>query len=438
MAEAISGYSPKEFVIESLAGTKLDISNSVLSIDYFEDILDHSISVIAQVTSSYDIVSGLKIRGGENVYIDLETFSGNFTWKDGNKILRIYKISGYEATKMAVNFTLHLTTKEFIMNEETRCVRKYSGKISESVKTILTDVLQTDKFLDKNLEETANSYDFIGANKKPFKTLQWLSVKSLSKSAGAADPEPNGSHQEKSKGTCGFFFFENQEGYNFKSIDSLTSKLKLDEGSSDDKTIEKYSFNGKVIESKNVKNNLSIVDYAFDKNIDLRKALKGGMYQGKTIMYNAFSHDFTVYDYDLVSNLDTKKLGFDEVCIAKDIDPKFNTTISPKISFRISDHGTMANIGVDQSGREPTDIQKSSARYSLLLTQSLNILIPCNVNLKIGDVIYCEFPESNGGESKEIDKNISGYYLIRELRHHFSANQNTTSLKLMRDSYGVT
>ena len=158
------------------------------------------------------------------------------------------------------------------MNEETRCVRKYSGKISESVKTILTDVLQTDKFLSKNLEETANSYDFIGANKKPFKTLQWLSVKSLSKSAGAADPEPNGSHQEKSKGTCGFFFFENQEGYNFKSIDSLTSKLKLGEGSSDDKTIEKYSFNGKVIESKNVKNNLSIVDYAFDKNIDLRKA----------------------------------------------------------------------------------------------------------------------------------------------------------------------
>ena len=99
MAEAISGYSPKEFVIESLAGTKLDISNSVLSVDYFEDILDHSISVIAQVTSSYDIVSGLKIRGGENVYIDLETFSGNFTWKDGNKILRIYKISGYEAQK---------------------------------------------------------------------------------------------------------------------------------------------------------------------------------------------------------------------------------------------------------------------------------------------------------------------------------------------------
>ena len=33
------------------------------------------------------------------------------------------------------------------------------------------------------------------------------------------------------------------------------------------------------------------------------------------------------------------------------------------------------------------------------------------------------------GESKEIDPESSGYYLIRELRHHFSASQNTTSLK---------
>ena len=93
--------------------------------------------------------------------------------------------------------------------------------------------------------------------------------------------------------------------------------------------------------------------------------------------------------------------------------------------------------GVSTSGRTPVDLAKSFARYNLLFTQALNILIPCNTKLKVGDVIYCEFPEMSAGESKEIDPESSGFYLIRELRHHFSANQNTTSLKLMRDSYGV-
>jgi hypothetical protein len=96
-----------------------------------------------------------------------------------------------------------------------------------------------------------------------------------------------------------------------------------------------------------------------------------------------------------------------------------------------------AGGGTSTTGRSPADQAKSLARYNLLFTQALNILIPCNIKLKVGDIIYCQFPEMGQGGSKEIDPQTSGYYLIRELRHHFSANQNTTSLKLMRDSYGV-
>ena len=98
-------------------------------------------------------------------------------------------------------------------------------------------------------------------------------------------------------------------------------------------------------------------------------------------------------------------------------------------------------MGVDgviaKSGRDDGDVAKSFSRYNLLFTQALNILVPCNTKLKVGDVIYCEFPKTEGGESKEVDPEVSGNYIIRELRHHISANQNTSSLKLMRDSYGL-
>ena len=70
MADAVSGYRPKQFTIISLDERKIDISNSILSTDYYEDITDHSISVIASVANNYDIVNELKIRGGERVVID--------------------------------------------------------------------------------------------------------------------------------------------------------------------------------------------------------------------------------------------------------------------------------------------------------------------------------------------------------------------------------
>jgi hypothetical protein len=230
MAEAVRGYKPKEFIIQSLDGEKsIDITNSILSIDYFEDILKPDISMIIQVTNTYSIVSGLPVRGGERVYVDLETASGDFTMNTQQDVLYVYKVSGIDGARMAENFTLHLTTREYLSNETSRCSRRYSGKISESVKDILSNVLSTSKYIDANIEETSNAYSFIGSMKKPFNVLTWLGPKALSSSAGSSDSNPNGSKTEQATGTAGFFFFENKEGYNFKSIDGMVSQLKQSE-----------------------------------------------------------------------------------------------------------------------------------------------------------------------------------------------------------------
>ena len=80
---------------------------------------------------------------------------------------------------------------------------------------------------------------------------------------------------------------------------------------------------------------------------------------------------------------------------------------------------------------------KSFSRYNLLFTQALNMNVPCNVKLKAGDIIYAQFPKMEAGSSKEVDSEQSGNYLIKELRHHFSPNEMLTSLRLVRDSYGL-
>jgi hypothetical protein len=65
------------------------------------------------------------------------------------------------------------------------------------------------------------------------------------------------------------------------------------------------------------------------------------------------------------------------------------------------------------------------------------MVVPCNVNLKVGSIIKVEFPRISPSENSEVDDQQSGYYLIKELRHHMEPESMVTSLRLIRDSYGL-
>ena len=432
MSDLLQTYRPRLFAITTEEGKKVDITNSILAIDYFEDLVSPAIHMMVHCINKYSIVSGLPIRGGEKVEVEIETGSGDFEFIGGQDSLRVYKVSGQEGTRMAEQFTLHITTQEYMKNEISRCFRKYTGKISESVKDILTNDLGTTKFLDENIEESANSYKWMGSMRKPFKVLEWLCPKSLSSRAGESDPDPKvyPSDQEKARGTMGFFFYENKDGFNFKSIDKLTELI----GSAREENVSTYNYTGKIIKSANLGNAFKIIDYAFERNIDMRSALRFGLFKNHTFLLNIDDNQLTVYNYDIKEEIGNKKLGRQEgLSVPADLGE-----LPSRIIVRATGNGIMSNGGGNEdTGRAAADRAKSAARYNLLFTQALNILIPCNINLKVGDVISCEFSEMSAGRSKEPDTEISGRYLIRELRHHFSSSQNTTSLKLIRDSYGL-
>jgi len=430
MSEAIQGYKPRQFTITSLDDIEIDITNSILSVDYFENILSPTISIIAQCTNKYGIVSGLPIRGGEKVEVEIDTGFGNLKFLGEDESLRVYMVTGQEGNRMSENFTLHIATQECLNNEISRCFRKYTGKISESVRDILTNDLKTTKFLDENIEESANSYKWIGSMRKPFKVLEWLGPKTISSRAGSLDPNPNGSKEEKARGTVGFFFYENRDGFNFKSIDKLTELI----GSAREENIFRYNYTGKVIKAAELNNRFKIISYSFDRNIDVRAALRFGMFKNQTYLYNIDDNEVTVYNYDIAEEIGNKKMSKqDGLSVSSDL-----VEYPSRMLVKSTDNGIMSSGGgTENSGRIPADLAKSTARYNLLFSQSLNILIPCNVNLKVGDVIHCEFSEMDSGKSNEPDTEISGRYLIRELRHRLSQGLNTTSLKLIRDSYGV-
>ena len=442
MAEALSALKYHYLMLESLDGSKrIDLTNSVQSTDYFEDILEPTVSMTLQIMTNINLVSELPIRGGERVAMSYETASGTFTFGkedgegDDDNSLYVYKVSNLAAQGQSETFTLNLVSKAFISNETSRCYKKYSedNTIDTHVKSILKDQLKISDDNISEVEKTSNRYGFYGNSKKPFHILQWLSPKSLSASGVKGTSGKDGTKNGKAKGTAGFLFFENKDGFNFRSIDKMvvaTTTKDVGSKKKKKKKVTTYFWTSLgSVEHNKLENNRRILKWKLDKNIDLRKALTVGMYSNRSVFYNTRTHQVSVHNYNLKEELSTK-LGGNELSVPID-------NMSRQV-VRTSDHGVTSNDVDKTSGRDDADMAKSFSRYNLLFTQALNILVPCNINLKVGDIIACDFPSLKQGQSTEVDHEASGKYLIKELRHHFAISQSTTSLKLIRDSYGFS
>jgi hypothetical protein len=427
MSNAVTTLKYNSVIIQSSDGNKnIDLTNSIIFCDYYEDILSPCVMMTIQVAATYSIYNGLPIRGGERVDVDIETYSGNFKLT-GDYAMYVYKVSGIVSDGAKEYFTLHLCSREGLTNETARVQKKYEKKpINEHVEAILKDVLLTKKFKSQNIERTSNSYSFIGTLKKPFHVLTWLGPK------GVPTTSSSGNSGKVAKGVAGFVFYENKDGFHFRSIDTLVSSTQTQSGSTSKESIPQYKYSPNVTEANNPENNFNILNYNFEKNTDLMKSLRVGMYANITYFYDLYENKIDRIDYRITDQIKSK-LGS-----SKPPFPKVFGDKPSRILFRSSDVGMLDASGeTEDSGRDNTDMAKSFSRYNLLFTQALNMIVPMNINLKAGNIVYAQFQQIDAGKSGEVDPEQSGNYLIKEVRHHFEGGQMISSLKLIRDSYGL-
>ena len=149
----------------------------------------------------------------------------------------------------------------------TRVTRKYptSSTIDVSVRDILEKTLKTKKV--GTLDKTQNKYGFIGNLRKPFTVLVWL--------AGKAVPA-----NTSGDATAGFVFYQNQKGFQFRSIDGLLTQ--------DSKATYTYSGAQESYseEGDQADNAFKILNYTTDKNQNLIEKLRLGTYSSYRMFYN--------------------------------------------------------------------------------------------------------------------------------------------------------
>ena len=218
------------------------------------------------------IKDGLPITALEDVKVKIQTKFGTLDFtKDAFKVTSS-PIMDQESNRQTV--LLNLVNDKEIKNSEIPIFDRFVGKISDTVKKILLQKLGIT--MDKiHVESTKNSYGVTGKSRGALNIILDLCRRSV-----------------PVKGDAGYFFYQTQDGFNFKSIDLLLSQ----------ESKQKYVYSGALRENlENSDNDFKILmSPRLKKDQDITKALKNGTYVNRNVFFNpqTFEHSEIVFSVD--------------------------------------------------------------------------------------------------------------------------------------------
>tara|TARA_B000000609_G_C24156314_1_gene340684 strand:- start:30 stop:1247 length:1218 start_codon:yes stop_codon:yes gene_type:complete len=401
-----SKYFIKTCALIATEGSSLsddfEISGGNPNITYYESVKSPSISVSIDFIDVDGVISREGITGGE--YLDLKIKVPDFDDFEITPDKHFMMLNSVKNVKTSSNkqiATLEFVSVEAIINETARVSRRFTGNVSQIVKELMKDKksIQTSKNLET--DESFNKYSFVGNLKRPFDTIQWLCPK-----AASTDKE------------CGFLFYENLDGYFFKSIKGL-----LESDSSE--TYEKPE--------TPVDTDIKITENNLDSSNDIGMNCRMGMYANKTLYVDIENGKIETVDYK-ISDLNLAK------------PPKLPAgleDVPTRLMLRILDAGALQKGSKKEEVEKRSELavyqNKSYARTNLLFSQSLSISTPFNPDLRVGQMIDVVLPVKEGSDQSQTtgggENDISGKYLLSELKHSIANGKSNSELKLIRDVF---
>ena len=431
----------KQIMVTANDGSdRKDLAKATVKFFYYESIIDNSIRAKVQYVDTgsptpdsqgapISVMEGLPIIGTENV---------NLIFEDANEeklevTLYVNSVRAMSESTQENMVELQMVSKEIFKNEDgtTRVVGRYDGKISDHVKNILTEVLETEKDID--IEQTQNVYNCWGRTLKPFAFTNWIQKKGI---PDATD----------SKNTAGFFLWETADGYHFKSIDSLMSqepKINVIYNNIPDEKGRNIpeGYSGQILELEGGGGN------------NVKNMQEMGTYSSRIVLFDPFNCYYEIVKPNVVDEKVSDGQGEEKKMqpktAAKKIPAKvYNKEVSfgfTRTTYMLMDSGTLPNGDTDQQiekneehNLKPENIlNQATMRYNQMFAVKRTITIVGDFTLHAGDAVYIDVPQVSP-DHDQVNKEIGGLYIIVDLCHYMTATPPGcyTKLNIVRDSDG--
>ena len=412
---------------------RLSIRSLVQEISIYESLDGKFLSGDMTLLDGTNAIQTLPITGFERVEFFFRTPGTDkgfdFSVKSGHPMF-VYSLKNRSGVNPRSQiYTLKFISQEAIRNHQTRISQAFVGNIDQMIVDICTNYWKSKK--DIVVEDTKGNFKFTMPRIKPSTAIESLRKNSQSL------------HYENS----GFLFFENGDGFNFKSYEGLFCK----KDGLPRPVKAHYSPKIKNIGEDPVYALQSVENFAIIQQFDTLNNTANGVYSSRLITHDLFNKTFSETDFDY--NKEYSKQNHLEQDVNGDkrddngILPFFNfdngETFGSKNEGNIYYQSTTSKVHNSYEQPEVEQIlQKRISQHIAANSLMIEITAPGTTELRVGDIVNFTLPKyapASKNDIKDNDQYLSGRYLISAARHHVSTlnKRHTLALELIKDSFNI-
>ena len=424
-------YTLDGVLIVGSSGEKINVLSQVRELNIYQSIDSSFMSGNIMIADAEGVAEILPFLGQERLLFLLQTPSheGTIDFNEYNAI--IYNVeTRFHTSDRKQTLVLNWTSLEHYKNIRTKISASFDGMISEIVETILID----DNYLSTNkpiyIDWTKNIRKYVIPNLNPFQTIELLRKEAVS----AEEQAPH------------FLFYENPNGFHFRSLDSLIGS----QGTLSVDHKRTYIFEPPQENEPPADTAATILHWEVEDNTNNFLSTKLGMF-GSTLYYHdifnkniqKFEFDYTKDSYAIrnSTNQEDKKSG--TVVSQGIIDKKKTITQFPdsKIFVHPTASDNLYSYGTDNNAEEW--LQESISRELEREYFTLKIETYGNTDVMVGDMINVVIPSNKplsvSSAKDAIDPILSGRYLVTSLHHKVTPTEANHSMvmTIMKDSVSI-
>tara|TARA_B100001093_G_scaffold457609_1_gene469429 strand:- start:67 stop:1608 length:1542 start_codon:yes stop_codon:yes gene_type:complete len=437
----------------------VNIMPIVQELNIYESIDKSSVTGTLVVLDAGNLIGNLPIQGTERVMFKLSTpgTSGTNAIIDASEIsghpFYVYKISNRrQLSQGTLLYTIHFGSREFMRNLRIKVSKAYDGPIHGSVNAILGDKSGLDTRKTVYYESTKNSDKVVIPNLSPFDAIAMLAKRALPRDGNGA----------------GYYFYETaRSGFYFRSWGDMCTETHsfprkpvqkfhyspqniTDEKLNENENMEKLDTKDKLLHDLQ-----SVEEYKLLNNFhDTAAQTALGTYGHRVITHNLYNKSYNHYNFNyhrefnqvvhtdrtIGETSDNKQpvvstpVDFDELGVSDYSESR--VSLVPTTQFSHGDDTGNYGVNVNQDGR--LDAYRISGRNAIEAGTTIQLTVKGQTYLQPGDPILFDLrPVEERGQTADeelLDKQYSGRYIVRSIRHRITKTDYKMVLIGSKDS----
>lgn len=392
---SLSTTEPGDVLIKSLSirnktlNAEINPLDQLTGVDIYEDMSKPTMFAVFIFTDSIGMLSTFPIIGEETISIEIQTpgISSSTTYT-----FRSFEVTGVQkdGNGKSVSYAVRCVSEEHLRNGSNLVKQSFNDTISNMVPVILSNYLSSKKSII--IDETKGIQTIAFPKLNPLQSIDMIRQRAVS----ATYPSSS------------YVFFENQAGFNFKTIEGLIKDGKPNIGSREFNAQQNVMGN-KITQAKAYR---TILDYKTIAKSDSNKKAALGVFKAVTKSFDLNTKDFGSSNFDIKDVFSKLQKPGDgkQIPNSDDFISEFGSG-TPRQFFAPKDTTRPDNF-ID------TMIATRNSFAVLLNADVTRVMVHGDTGLKAGDLVSLILPTPTGTtDRKKDDPMASGNYLVVRLRH---------------------